>query len=500
MCLQPQDEFCIPDQTRRVARAAFPKGCACLNVGDVLGGVYQDKQFASLFPRRGQAAEAPARLALVTVLQFMEALSDRQAADAVRARIDWKYALGLELTDSGFDHTVLSEFRTRLVDGQLELLLLDSLLGRAQTLGLLKQRGRQRTDSTHVLASVRTMNRLERVGETLRAALNALAVADPAWLKTTADPEWFKRYGSRIENFNLPKTEPARNQLAAVIGMDGERVLHAIEISAARVQLEKLDAVIVLGRMWEEQFVADDNGQLRFRNIDEMPSPAELITSPYDPEARYSTKRGSSWVGYKVHLTESCDEDAPRLITNVESTPATTPDDNMIEVVHRALERRNLLPSEHLVDKGYTDAKVLVVSKRDHGVEMIGPVAQDPSWQARENTGFDKGAFNIDWERKVVTCPEGKESISWLPSTYPKNGTQFDARFARRDCTPCPSRRLCCKVQAWTEGVQDAALPSSVRPVGFQVVHRSLPRPPRAHRLRGRKRVRRCAPRHGCLA
>lgn len=176
-----------------------------------------------------------------------------------------------------------------------------------------------------------------------------------------------------------------------------------------------------------------------------MPSPAELITSPYDPEARYSTKRGSSWVGYKVHLTESCDEGAPRLITNVESTPATTPDDNMIEIVHRSLERRNLLPSEHLVDKGYTDAKVLVVSQRDHGVEIVGPVAQDPSWQARENTGFDKSAFAIDWERKVVTCPAGKESISWLPSTYPKNGTQFDARFARRDCTPCPSRPQCTK-------------------------------------------------------
>jgi transposase len=216
----------------------------------------------------------------------MEALSGRQAADAVRARIDWKYSLGLELTDAGFDHTVLGEFRTRLVDGQLELLFPDNLLERVQTLGLLKQRGRQRTDSTHVLASVRTMNRLERVGETLRAALNALAVADPAWLKTIADPEWFHRYGSRVENFNLPKTENARNKLAGVIGMDGERLLHAIETSAARAQLEKLDAVIVLRRVWEKQFVADYNGQSRFRSIDEMPSPAELITSPYDPEAR----------------------------------------------------------------------------------------------------------------------------------------------------------------------------------------------------------------------
>lgn len=447
MSLQPQEDFGVPDQTRRVALAAFPKGCACLRVGDVLGCVYQDKQFAALFPRRGQAAEAPGRLAMATVLQFMEGLSDRQTADSVRARIDWKYALGLELTDCGFDHTVLSEFRTRLVEGKLELLLLDVLLERAQTLGLLKKRGKQRTDSTHVLAAVRTMNRLERVGETLRAALNSIAVAAPEWLRAVADPEWFKRYGSRIENFNLPKTDAARDQLATVIGLDGRRLLRAVSISDARAELAELGAVHLLERVWDEQFVDDDDGQPRFRNGDEMPPPAGLITSPYDPEARYSTKRGSSWVGYKVHFTESCDTEAPRLITNIETTPATTPDDNMVEVVHRSLRRRDLLPSEHLVDKGYTDAKVLVASQREHGVEIIGPVAQDPSWQSRDAVGFDKSAFHIDWEQKVVTCPVGKSSISWLPNTYPKNGTVFEARFARRDCTPCASRPQCIRAK-----------------------------------------------------
>jgi transposase len=175
--------------------------------------------------------------------------------------------------------------------------------------------------------------------------------------------------------------------------------LHAIEVSEARAQLPKLPSVILLQRVWDEQFVEGDDGQPRLRDMEQMPPPAELVTSPYDPEARYSTKRGNSWVGYKVHLTESCDEDVPRLITNVETTPATTPDDNMIEVVHRSLHCRNLLPSKHLVDKGYTDAKVLVVSQREHGVEIIGPVAQDPSWQSRD--GFDKSAFTIDWDRKV---------------------------------------------------------------------------------------------------
>src|SRR5450756_2215366 len=336
MSLKPQETFSVPDETRCVAVAAFPKGCACLHIGDVLGCIYQDKQFEGLFSRRGQPAEAPGRLALATVLQFTEAFSDRQAADAIRGRIDWKYALGLELTDAGFDHTVLSEFRTRLVEGKLELVLLDVLLNRVQELGLLKQRGKQRTDSTHILAAVRTMNRLERVGETLRAALNSLAVIAPEWLTAVAEPEWFKRYGSRVENFNLPKTDTARAQLAAVIGSDSRKLLQAIETSTERERLAKLAEVIISRRVWDEQFDENGDGQPRLRTAQEMPAPATLITSPYDSEARFSTKRGESWVGYKVHLTESCDGDAPRLITNVETTPATTPDDNMVEVVHKS--------------------------------------------------------------------------------------------------------------------------------------------------------------------
>src|ERR1700712_1453940 len=178
--LRPQNPSIVPNETRRVARAAFPKGTLCLRIADALGPVYQDGQFTALFPRRGQPAEAPGRLALAVVLQFMEDLSDREAADAVRGRIDWKYALGLTLTDPGFDHTVLSEFRTRLVTGSAELLLLDVLLERLKSEGLVKARGRQRTDSTHVLAAVRTLNRLERVGETMRAALNEVATVAAA--------------------------------------------------------------------------------------------------------------------------------------------------------------------------------------------------------------------------------------------------------------------------------------------------------------------------------
>jgi transposase len=442
MSLHSQAPFSVPEETQRVARAAFPKGTLCLRIGDQLGLLYRDTQFANLFPTRGQPAASPARLALASVLQYVEGLSDRQAADAVRARIDWKYALGLELTDPGFDHTVLCEFRSRLVHGQAELQLLDTLLKRCRELGLIRERGRQRTDSTHVLAAVRVLNRLERVGETLRAALNELAVIAPEWLQALASPEWYERYAKRVENYRLPKTDVAREDLARMIAADGEQLLAAVDTATDQPVLAQLPAVVTLRRVWAEQYTGAP-GALRWREARDMPSPAGLISSPYDVEARYSTKRDVEWVGYKAHLTETCDADRPHLIVNVETTPATTRDDNMVEIVHESEKKRDLLPGEHLVDKGYTDSEVLVASRSEYGVTIVGPVAEDPGWQARAGEGFDKGSFVVDWDRQVVTCPAGKESISWLPNTYPKNGVVFEARFARQDCTPCPLRSQC---------------------------------------------------------
>lgn len=446
MSLHPQEIPAVPEETMRIARAAFPHGNVYMRMRDALGTIYADQLFTSLFPARGQPAETPWRLALTTVMQFAQGLSDRQAADAVRSRIDWKYALSLELTDPGFDHTVLSEFRTRLVAGHAEQLLLDTLLARVRERGLLKARGRQRTDSTHVLAALRVLNRLERVGETLRHALNSLAVVAPDWLRAQVPPEWFDRYGTRIENYHLPKTDAARQALAATIGADGRQLLQAVETATDLAWLRELPAVKTLRDVWAEQYT-DPPGPLRWRELPEMPAPADLIASPYDLDARYSTKRSSAWVGYKVHITETCDPEHPHLITNVETTPATTPDDNMAAVIHASLAPRDLLPQEHLVDKGYTDADMLVASQHEYGVAIVGPVADDPSWQARAGEGFDKAQFLVDWEHQVVTCPMGKQSISWLPNTYPKNGLVWEVRFARRDCTPCVHRSQCTKAK-----------------------------------------------------
>src|SRR5919199_4532791 len=221
MSLHPQPIAPVPEQTAQIAHAAFPKGNPYLTLRDQLGTIFQDEDFATLFPAWGYPGLSPWRLALVTLMQFRENLADRQAAEAVRARIDRQYLLSLELTDPWFDYSVLSEFRDRLLAGSAEELLLDKLLERCGALGLLKARGQQRTDSTHVLAAVRVLSRLELVAETLRATLNDLATVAPDWLRDLAPLEWYERYGKRIEDVRLPREKADREAYAQMVGEDG---------------------------------------------------------------------------------------------------------------------------------------------------------------------------------------------------------------------------------------------------------------------------------------
>src|SRR5262245_51111732 len=209
----------LPEETARVARAVFPTGHPYLRLADELGTLFTDDLFAGLYPRLGQPALAAWRLALVTILQFAEGLSDRRAADAVRSRIDWKYVLRLELSDPGFDASILSEFRTRLIAGGAETLLLETLLTWCRERQLLTARGRQRTDSTHVLAAVRALNRVELAAETMRHALNRLAVIAPEWLRSISEPTWLERYSRRAED-DRQGTSEAREALARTIGAD----------------------------------------------------------------------------------------------------------------------------------------------------------------------------------------------------------------------------------------------------------------------------------------
>jgi transposase len=438
----------VPEDTSRIARAAFPDGNPYLALRDELGTVFTDEDFAALYPRRGQPAVAPWRLALVTVLQFVENLSDRQAADAVRARLDWKYALGLELTDPGFDNSVLSEFRSRLLAGSAEQHLLDALLDCCRRRGWLKARGRQRTDSTHVLARVRAVNRLEGVGETLRAALNSLAVVAPDWLRAHSQRDWLGRYGRRFDDHRLPTAPERRQAYTQQVGMDGHALLAAVYAPGAPAWLRHVPAVEVLRRVWVQQFyVAEDRVACR-TEAEGIPPAALFISSPYDDEARYARKYTTGWVGYKVHLSETCEDDAPHLITNVATTPAPVADGDATPAIHQALHDKDLLPGKHLTDTGYLDAELLVRSQKEYGVDLVGPTRLDYHRQAREAEGFALRDFPIDWEAQQATCPEGRISLGWSPAVDKGHNEVIKIKFSAKDCGACPSRSRCTQAKA----------------------------------------------------
>ena len=347
MSLNPDPIPPIPALTAQVARAAFPKGNTYLYMRDTLGTLFTDEQFADLFPTQGQPAASPWRLALVTILQFMENLTDRQAADAVRSRVDWKYLLSLELTDAGWDQTILSEFRTRLVAQSAEERLLHTVLTLCQERGWLKIRGKQRTDSTHVLAKVRALNRRECVGQTMGHVLNVLALVAPDWVQVHADPAWVQRYAHRIEEYRLPKGTEERLQLAHSSGADGWILLRLVEDEATPDWLRELPTVRTLRHVWNQHYEPRDRGG----NWRQETAPY-LIRSPYDVDARAAHKRSTFWIGYKAHCTETCDEACPPVMTQVTTKTGADTDAHTLPDIHASLAQRDRFPALHEVDAG----------------------------------------------------------------------------------------------------------------------------------------------------
>ena len=451
MSIQPAPIDPVPDETRRVARAAFPKGNPYLTLRDQLGTIFQDDHFADLYSDTGQPGLSPWRLAWVTILQFRESLSDRQAAEAVRARIDWKYLLGLDLTDCGFDFSVLSEFRGRLLEGGAPARLLDRLLACCQAQGLLKARGRQRADSTHVLAAIRTLNRLELVAETMRAALNELAREAPEWLQGVIPATWYERYGRRIEDSRMPREQSKRDAYAQSVGIDGFALLDALDSDEAPGGLRELSVIDTLRRTWHrhyERLDAGDTGTptVRLKANRELPKAAGALESPYDTEARYRRKNGTQWTGYMVHVTESCESAGPHLLTHVHTTSAAVHEARCTDAIGRALTAKALAPRELYVDAAYVSGELLAKSREAYAITLRGPTRPDPSWHRRTAGAYGLEHFAIDWEREQVRCPEGKTSVKWVLGT--DAGHPFiRVRFSARDCGLCASRSSCTRAK-----------------------------------------------------
>lgn len=449
-----------PDaQVAAAIRAIYRRREAPLavTVRDMLGEVFPDAGFVSAYGRRGRPGLSPGLLALVSVLQAVEKLTDRQAAERAASDLGWKYALGVALEDEGFDFSVLSEFRARVLAGGLEQRVLDDLLAALVERGLVKAGGKQRTDSTHVIGAVRDLNRLELAGESVRAAIEAVVAAAPGWFETVFEvPGWSARYGRRIDSWRLPTSQTKRDQLALDYGTDGYALVEAVYSAGAPYWLRELPAVQVLRTVLVQNYHAreDASGKrvIRRRDADKdgIPPAPSRVASPYDTDARWAAKgEDLYWCGYKVHITETCDTpaetgrlDPPNIVTSVATTDATVPDAAMTAPVHAMLDERGLLPAEHFVDSGYPSAELLVSSRAEYGIELVAPLLADTSPQARAGAGYDRASFVFDFETGTATCPQGVASATWTPCL--QRGTEkIVVTFPERSCGPCPVRLLC---------------------------------------------------------
>jgi transposase len=433
MSLKPKPPRPIPEELARLGHL-IPQDSVYRLVGDKLFEQFQDADYVDLYHAEGKPAISPVLLSFVTAFQFLEKQSDRQAAESARVRLDWKYALHLPLDYEGFNFSVLSEFRDRVLEHGAEARLFDSVLAQLRGIGLLKRRGRQRTDSLAVLTKVRDLTRVERLVETVRLALQALLQEDEAWTQATVPPTWEEVYGQRCVLERLSEAE--RQALARRVGPDGQWLLERLQAEGAPAPLRDLPAIQVLATMWQQQFTIVE-GELVGRGPGSYDGKTYIVT-PHDPEARYSEKRGQGWTGYKLQVTETDDEDKPHLITDIAISSSVKTDYEALEAIQGRLEERDLLPRQQLGDSGYMTEDNLVASDK-RGIDLIGPVKKDTQLQAHLPGGITLDQFQVDFDKLTAVCPAGQRATIGT-----SKGKRLVFRFSKAACAACPLRPRCC--------------------------------------------------------
>ena len=418
----------VPADTASLGEAILPDSNVYRQIGDHFQELFPyESDFASLYEVTGRGAVSPLLLALVTVFQMLEKVPDRLAAEFVVSRIDWKYALHLPLPSTGFHYTELTQFRKRLLKHKEERLVFDHLLSQLKGLGLIKQKGKMRTDSTHILAVVERLSQMELVWESLRVALKAVSDIASAWVEQTLPDAFVETYSQRQSEYGLSNTETLRRLVQA--GKDGFWFLGQLDQSAPE-EVRSLPEVKTLHTVLTQQFPAGKDEPPAAKR----PGGQDVIESPHEPEARRGTKRGRSWTGYKGQVTETCDEDKPHLIVDLEPTAATAPDCPELPEIQQRLAEQETLPGEQYVDQGYMSGEHLAESAA-LDIELMGkPLANTNGVEE-----FQQDKFQIDEARKQALCPAGKTSREWKEySKTPGSPQTVQVRFDAATCQSCP--------------------------------------------------------------
>jgi len=425
----------IPADTAQVGREILAENDPYRLVGDRVKSFLRLGDFTGLYSKLGRGAICPIILSLVTVFQSLENIPDRVAAHWVVTRIDWKYALHLPLTWLGFHFSVLSRFRTRLLEHGAERLVFEKVLEWVRSMGFVKKHGKQRSDSTHILGCVERLSRLELAWETLRVALRAIKAAAPEWYAEVIPAAFHEAYVERQSDWRLSKGEVKAAMQKA--GSDGFWLLDHLDERAPQRVLD-LSEVATLRQVWEQQFERQED--TKKVTVRQPPIKGkDVIQSPHDPEARWAEKRGKEWVGYKLQVTETAEDDAEvQFITDIDVVGANEDDSEVVDDIQGRLIERDLKPDEHYVDKGYVSGPNLAHSA-DRDIELVGPALADTS---RKPEGYKQSDFEIDFEKQEVICPEGKPSEKWYERPQPDGHVGAEVQF-RGQCEGCPARAQC---------------------------------------------------------
>lgn len=437
MSLQMNWNTEIPDDTARVGREILTDDDSYRLIGDGVNGFLNLKDFANLYSELGRGAICPIILSLITVFQFLENIPDRVAARWAVTRIDWKYALHLPLIWLGFNFSDLSNFRQRLLEHSAERLIFEKVLEWVRSLGFLKKHGKQRSDSTHLLGCVERLSRLELVWETLRVTLRAIKAAVPEWYTEVIPAVFHEAYVERQSDWRLSETEVKAEMQK--VGRDGFWLLDHLNESTPQSILG-LAEIETLRTVWNQQFERQpDTQKVEIRPPSGRGKGKDLVVTPHDPDARWSEKRGKDWVGYKLQVTETAeDEVACQFITDIDVVAATTHDSEVVGEIQERLIARALEPQEHYVDQGYPSGPNLAHSA-GRGIELIGPVGDDT---AGKPEGYRQSDFDLDFDAQQATCPEGKTSVVWYERPQPDGYVGAEIQF-KAQCNECPVRAQC---------------------------------------------------------
>ena len=444
MCLKIQSPWVMPEETGRIGKLLLRENDPYRLIGDQLFERWKEEEFADLYSSEGKPGYSPVILAFVSVFQFMERLADRQAAQALRMRLDWKYALHLRLDwlrRAGFDFSVLSEFRDRLIEGNAETRVFEKLVEEIRALGLIKARGKQRSDTAlkgvAMLVKVRRLSRIEMVVETLRLAVVALVEAHREGCEEIIPPSWEDRYGERFVRQRYSEKE--WQEYEANIGNDGMWLLKRLSDGGAPAELQDLPAVQVLRTVWAQQF-RETQGQMVYQDLKTYDGHTQ-IQNPHDPEARYSRKRKFEWLGDKVQVTETEDEGYPHIITDIVGTNSNQTDYEELPLIQDRLIERQCKPGAHYVDAGDMSGPNLAHS-RALEIDLIGPLPEVVTPQDLLPNGITQAQFQMDPQHKIVTCPQGHQA------RHPNRVVHaWRFHFPQKVCAACPLRSRCCTGQ-----------------------------------------------------